>query len=69
MADQWVPLLHPVSYTHLDVYKRQVLARVAAGVWPEEAGLLHSLAGIAWIAAFGGYAVLYGRLLLLPRRV
>jgi len=46
-----------------------VLARVAAGVWPEEAGLLHSLAGIAWIAAFGGYAVLYGRLLLLPRRV
>ncbi len=43
-----------------------VLVRVAAGVWPAQAGLLHSIAGTAWIAAFGGYAVLYGRLLLWP---
>jgi len=41
-----------------------VLARVAAGVWSDEAGLLHSIAGLAWIGAFGGYALVYGRLLL-----
>lgn len=41
-----------------------VLARVAAGVWTDKAMALHSLAGVAWIGAFGGYAVLYGRFLL-----
>ncbi|NJS37644.1 MAG: NnrS family protein [Rhodobacteraceae bacterium] len=41
-----------------------VLARVAAGVWTDEAMALHSLAGVAWTCAFGGYAVLYGRFLL-----
>jgi uncharacterized protein involved in response to NO len=41
-----------------------VLARVAAGVWTDEAMALHSLAGVAWIGAFGGYAVLYGQFLL-----
>jgi uncharacterized protein involved in response to NO len=41
-----------------------VVARVGAGVWPDQAMLLHSLAGVAWIGAFGGYAVIYGRLLL-----
>jgi uncharacterized protein involved in response to NO len=41
-----------------------VLARVAAGVWPEEAGLLHAAAGLLWIGAFGGFALVYGRLLL-----
>lgn len=41
-----------------------VLARVAASLWPEVASLLHGLAGLAWIAAFGGYAAIYGRLLL-----
>lgn len=41
-----------------------VLARLAAGVWSDEAGLLHSIAGLAWIGAFGGYALVYGRLLL-----
>ncbi|MCF1710749.1 NnrS family protein [Tabrizicola sp. J26] len=40
-----------------------VMARVAGGVWPAEATGLHSLAGLAWIGAFGGYAVLYGRFL------
>lgn len=41
-----------------------VLARVAAGLWPTQAALLHGLSGLCWIAAFGGYAVIYGRLLL-----
>lgn len=43
-----------------------VLARVAAGVWPDQSGLLLTLAGSGWIVAFGGFAVMYGRLLLLP---
>jgi uncharacterized protein involved in response to NO len=41
-----------------------VLARVAAGVWPGEAALLHAAAGLLWIGAFGGFALVYGRLLL-----
>jgi uncharacterized protein involved in response to NO len=41
-----------------------VLARVAAGVWPGEAGLLHAAAGLFWIGAFGGFGVVYGGLLL-----
>lgn len=41
-----------------------VLARVVAGFWPELSGLLHSIAGLGWIAAFGGFAVIYGALLL-----
>jgi uncharacterized protein involved in response to NO len=41
-----------------------VLARAAAGVWPMQAPLLHVIAGLAWIAAFGGFALIYGRLLL-----
>ncbi|MFO8126957.1 NnrS family protein [Yoonia sp.] len=41
-----------------------VLARVVAGFWPELSGLLHSVAGLGWIAAFGGFAVIYGALLL-----
>lgn len=41
-----------------------VLARVGAGLWPEHAGWLHSGSGLAWIAAFGGFAVIYGRLLV-----
>jgi len=44
-----------------------VLARVAAGLWPAMSGILHSLAGLCWIAAFGGFAVIYGaHLLRLP---
>ncbi|MHA6323821.1 NnrS family protein [Roseivivax sp. CAU 1753] len=42
-----------------------VLARVGAGLWPGAADGLHMLAGASWIAAFGGFAVVYGRLLLL----
>jgi len=41
-----------------------VLARVAAGLWPEMSGLLHMVAGLCWILAFGGFAVIYGALLL-----
>jgi uncharacterized protein involved in response to NO len=41
-----------------------VLARVAAGLWPETAAALHGVAGVAWIAAFGGFALVYGGALL-----
>ncbi|WP_127109497.1 NnrS family protein [Pararhodobacter zhoushanensis] len=41
-----------------------VIARVAGGVWPEFSGLLNTVAGLFWILAFGGFAVLYGALLL-----
>jgi len=44
-----------------------VLARLAAGIWPGQAELLHALSGFAWIAAFGGFALLYGPLLLRPK--
>lgn len=45
------------------------LARIAAGAWPAAAAPLHSLSGASWICAFAGFAVLYGPLLLRPRRV
>lgn len=41
-----------------------VLSRVLAGVWQVWAGNLHSLSALCWIVAFGGFAWLYGRLLL-----
>lgn len=41
-----------------------VFARVAAGMWPELSGFLHMIAGLFWILAFGGFAALYGGLLL-----
>lgn len=41
-----------------------VLARLAAGFWPGIAGALHIGAGLAWIGAFGGFAVVYGGALL-----
>lgn len=41
-----------------------VLARVAAGLYPTEATVLHMVAGTAWILAFAGFALIYGRLLL-----
>lgn len=44
-----------------------VLARAAAGMRPAEAQLLHTVSGAAWIAAFGGFALVYGRLLLWRR--
>ena len=41
-----------------------VLARLAAGIWPDQAHLMHMVAGLAWIVAFGGFAAIYGSLLL-----
>ena len=41
-----------------------VLARVAVGVWPDQVAVLHTASGCLWIGAFGGFAVVYGRLLL-----
>ncbi|MGP1394001.1 MAG: NnrS family protein [Inquilinaceae bacterium] len=41
-----------------------VLARVAAGLWPHLSGPLHTVAGLGWITAFGGFAVVYGPALL-----
>jgi len=44
-----------------------VAARLAAGLWPGHAGWLHVVSGMAWVTAFGGFAVLYGPLLLRAR--
>jgi uncharacterized protein involved in response to NO len=41
-----------------------VFARVAGGVWPEFSGPMNTVAGLCWIVAFGGFAVVYGALLL-----
>ncbi len=41
-----------------------VLARFAAGLWPDGASVLYMVAGTGWIAAFAGFALIYGRLLL-----
>ena len=41
-----------------------VFARVAGGVWPEVSGPLTTAAGLLWIVAFGGFAIVYGTLLL-----
>lgn len=41
-----------------------VLARVGAGIWPTAAPGLYTLSGLFWLGAFGGFAVLYGPLLL-----
>jgi len=43
------------------------ITRVTATVVPGWSNLLLHLAGAAWIAAFGGFAVLYGPMLLRPR--
>jgi len=44
-----------------------VLARLIAGLWPASAQPFHALSGAAWIVAFGGFAFLYGPLLLRRR--
>ena len=45
-----------------------VLAGVMAGVWFDQAHVLHVLSGLAWIAAFGGFALRYGPATLRPKR-
>lgn len=42
-------------------------ARIGAGLVPERTAILLPIAGLMWIAAFGGFAVLYGRILIAPR--
>jgi uncharacterized protein involved in response to NO len=42
-------------------------ARFLVGPLPGLAPALHTLSGVAWIAAFGGFSVLYGRHLLRAR--
>jgi uncharacterized protein involved in response to NO len=41
-----------------------VFARVSVGLCPQASGWLYDLAGLGWIAAFAGFAVIYGALLL-----
>ncbi|MDP2852353.1 MAG: NnrS family protein [Gallionella sp.] len=41
--------------------------RIAAGLQPQATSILLPVSGLAWIAAFGGFAVLYGRMLVSPR--
>ncbi|SMX50983.1 NnrS family protein [Actibacterium lipolyticum] len=41
-----------------------VLARVGAGFWPNAQDWLNVVAGLGWIAGFGGFATVYGPLLL-----
>jgi len=43
-----------------------MIARLVAGVWPMQADLLYALSGLAWIAGFGGFVLLYGPLFLRP---
>lgn len=42
-------------------------ARVAAGVWPDLSMPLYTLSAVLWIAGFGGFAMLYGPLLMRPK--
>ena len=44
-----------------------VLARLCAGIWPFDPSLLYLVSGLFWVAAFGGFAVLYGRHLIGPK--
>lgn len=43
-----------------------MLLRLVVGFMPMQADLLYALAGLAWIGAYGGFALLYGPLLLRP---
>lgn len=43
------------------------VARICAGLHPELSMILLPTAGLTWIVAFAGFAVLYGRILLSPR--
>lgn len=44
-----------------------VLARVAAGLWPDSSTWTLPLAALGWIGTFGGFAFVYGPLLLRRR--
>lgn len=42
-------------------------ARIGAGLHPELTTILLPIAGLTWIVAFAGFAILYGRILVRPR--
>src|SRR5690625_2051299 len=44
-----------------------VIARFLAGLLPDAMTALYAIAGMSWIGAFGWFALLYGRYLLMPR--
>ncbi len=44
-----------------------VLMRVAAGAFPGATGMIWTLSGALWCAAFGGFALRYGPMLMRPR--
>lgn len=44
-----------------------VFARLMAGLFPDALMTLYSISAICWIASFGGFAALYGPMLLLPK--
>jgi len=44
-----------------------VFARLSAGAFPALSASLQMVSGLAWLAAFCGFTLLYGRLLILPR--
>ena len=49
------------------IYCAVVLAtvlRISAGLWPSEAMALYTVSGALWIVGFGGFAALYGPVLL-----
>lgn len=41
--------------------------RIVAGLYPQVTPMLLPLSGLAWVGAFGGFVVLYGRMLVSPR--
>ena len=43
------------------------LARVVASGFPDVASMLHVVAGLSWLGAFAGYAMIYGPLLITHR--
>lgn len=45
-----------------------VTARVAAGIWPIAGPWLYVLSAAAWVAAFGGFCLVYGSMLLGKRQ-
>jgi uncharacterized protein involved in response to NO len=44
-----------------------VFLRFSAGAWPQLAAELYQLSGLLWIAAFFGFAAIYGPMLMRPR--
>ncbi|MDQ8698246.1 NnrS family protein [Hyphomicrobium sp. LHD-15] len=42
-------------------------ARIGAGLFPERTSILLPISGLTWVVAFGGFAALYGSILMSPR--